>query len=301
LNRVVGERLPVVLSGMERADRVLLGMRFVQNLLPDQVADHLNVNEADVAQREQRMTDDVRASLLSGAAPYELDALHVHLTDEALHRAIGQTLGSDLQALPASLRASQPAESPKPVAPRTAPARTNRLLLTGYLALALAITLLAVYAVTRTRSQPVETDAVALAARQAESVELIIETTEPERAAQFARDHSGFSFVLPTLEGYGLEGVTLHELTPGVSVPVFGFSSGTEGDVTLFVFPYSLIDRAGGRLTLNRDTRAALEAPDAIAIHALGDAHALVWRHRDDVFVAVTERDADALRERITW
>ena len=273
LSRVVGERLPVVLSGLERVDRVLFGMRFVQNLPTDQVAEQLEIAETDVAERERRVTDDVRMALLSGAAPYELDALGVHLTDDILHRAIGQTLADELQALPASLR--PPSPSPPPL-PRTPPKRSNRFLLAGYLTLALAITLLAVYAVTRTRVQSVETDAVALAARQATSVDLIVETTEPERAAQFARDHSGFSFALPTLDGYQLHGVTLHELTAGVSVPAFGFTSESDGDVTLFAFPYSLLDRAGGRLTLDHDTRTALEAPDAIAIHTVDDVNALV-------------------------
>ncbi len=301
LSRLVSGRLPVVLSGMSAPDRVLVGMRFVQQLSQAQAAEQLGTIESRVAEREQHVLDNLRDALLSGAAPYELEALGAHLTGDALGAAIGRALKDDLQALPPSLRPTQPASPPEAERPSKPPKRSNRMLLAGYLALALAITLLAVYAVTRERFQAVETDAVALAARQAESVELIVETIEPERATQFARDHSGFSFSLPTLARYRLDGVTLHELAPGVSVPAFGFSDDSGDDVVLFTFPYSLLDRAGGRLTLDRDTRIALEASDAIAIHDLRSANALVWRHRDDVFVAVTESDADALRERISW
>ncbi len=302
LARVVGERLPVVLSGLDRADRVLLGMRLVQLVPPNQVAGQLGVDEADVIEHQRSVTERVRDALLSGAAPYEVDALGNHLTHEALSNAIGRTLGDDLQSLPPSLRASQPEPSPTTPEPQSlAPKRSNRFLLAGYLALAVAITLLTVYAVTRMRVDTVETDAVSLAVRQAAGVELIVETTEPERATQFAHDHSGFSFALPTLDGYQLRGVTLHELVEGVSIPAFGFTSDADAEVMLFTFPYSLLDRAAGRLTLDHDTRSALEAPDAIAIHSLKDASALVWRHRDDVFVAVTDGDADMLRDRITW
>ncbi len=300
LSRVVGERLPVVLSGLEHTDRVLLGMRFVQDLSSAQVAGQLGLEDADVSRREEHLTAEIRQALLSGAAPYELDALSAHLTTEELRRAIGHTLGSDLQALPPSLRSSPPPVQAQ--ASPSKPAGMSRLLLAGYLTLALAVTLLTVYAVTRAQpSATGETDALTLAARQAASVDLLVETNESERAAQFARDHSGFSFVLPTLDGYQMRGVTLHELATGVSVPAFGLGDESGEEVIVFTFPYSLLDRAGGHLTLTSATRTALEAQDAVAIYPFGKTHALVWRHRDDVFVAVTDGDPDALSTRIVW
>jgi hypothetical protein len=169
----------------------------------------------------------------------------------------------------------------------------------SYLLLAVAITLLTVYVFTSRRARPPETDALALAMRQARDVELMIETGDEGRAERFARDHSGFSFRLPQLEGYRLRGTTLHELAPRVTVPAFGYRGEGGEEVVLFTFPYSLLDRSAPRLSLPTDVRAQLESEGRFDLHEMGSVGAVVWRDRDDLFVAVTSGNLADLRDRI--
>jgi hypothetical protein len=61
------------------------------------------------------------------------------------------------------------------------------------------------------------------------------------------------------------------------------------------------LDLYSDRLSLEADIQNQIVAEQHYDLHDLGEKQVLVWRHRDDIYLAVTRGEAETLQGRITF
>ena len=150
--------------------------------------------------------------------------------------------------------------------------------------------------------RPPETNLVVLSAEQADAIRPVITTTRPAEAEQFVADQLQWRLTLPSIDQATLKGVGLIELTENMQVPVFLYRDDLTGDpLTIYAYTYALLNRHEDRLQLAPDVLRQIQDDRHFDLHDLGEQRVLVWRHRDDIFVAVTLGEAEALQERIVF
>ncbi len=72
-----------------------------------------------------------------------------------------------------------------------------------------------------------------------------------------------------------------------------------DGAITLYVFSYALLDQHKEHIQLEPEILRQIQDDEQFDLHDLGRRNALVWRNRDDIYVAVTPGAPEALRKRI--
>ena len=161
------------------------------------------------------------------------------------------------------------------------------------------------YVTSRSLEREPETNLITLAVRQADAVRPSIQTGSPEQAENFVRDELNWLLTLPTIDQAVLTGVGSREVAPGVTVPVFLYDDTLDetdgGAITLYVFSYALLDQHKERIQLEPEILRQIQNDEQFDLHDLGRRNALVWRNRDDIYVAVTPGDPEALRKRIVF
>ena len=161
------------------------------------------------------------------------------------------------------------------------------------------------YVTSQSLEREPETNLITLAVRQADAVRPSIQTGSPEQAEDFVRDELNWLLTLPTIDDAVLTGVGSREVAPGITVPVFLFDDTldeTDGPaITLYVFSYALLDQHKEHIQLEPEILRQIQGDEQFDLHDLGARNALVWRNRDDIYVAVTPGDPEALRKRIVF
>lgn len=148
------------------------------------------------------------------------------------------------------------------------------------------------------RSQ--ETNLISLSIRQAKHIEAGFETTEPDDAENYVRESLRRRIDVPAIEGAELTGVSIHDAGDGARIPVLLYRNTNEsGDIVLYAYSYAFLDAHGRRFQLTSDLLERIEMEDLFDLSDSGEANVLIWRQRDDIFIAVTESDIEALENRI--
>ena len=161
------------------------------------------------------------------------------------------------------------------------------------------------YFASRSLEREPETNLITLALQQADAVRPTIRTDSPEQAEDFVQQELGWRLTLPTIDQAALTGVGLREVAPGVTVPVFLYDDTLDDTdattLSLYVFSYALLDRHKEHIQLEPEILRQIQDHQQFDLHDLGRRNALVWRNRDDIYVAVTPGDPEALRKRIVF
>lgn len=324
--RFLRRTLPSAFAALTSAQRLLLTLCDVEGLDTAAAAGVTGRPEREVHQQHARARADLRDALRRMAPPPERtfledDALPDSRLAEALRRMAKRDLTSPPPALrPAARRAlSRPSQAPGASAPpgeatpdrpsrapapgnetwgKRSPSRLSRALAAALLiALAGGLGYLGTVFLDGTGT----TSLAALSAENASGMTVRLRTQRPERAEQFVRDELGRRLRVPRIEGAQLRGVGLAEVAPDERVPVFRFRNAASGrPVTAYAYDYALLDRAEGHLQLSDTLRRRLREEGRVTIQEVGSQRVLLWRHRDDIFAAVTDR-ADSLQQRIAF
>ena len=69
--------------------------------------------------------------------------------------------------------------------------------------------------------------------------------------------------------------------------------------ITVFALSYRFLDDHPS-VQLSSDVRRQIQSETNFDLHSLRTADVLVWRHRSNIFLAVTDLDGQALRSRIS-
>ncbi len=150
--------------------------------------------------------------------------------------------------------------------------------------------------------RPSDPNLIALSAAQAGSVEVGFQTTSAGQAQRYVRERLNRTITVPTIRGAALQGIAIRDLADGAEVPVIVYGNGDgPSPIVLYVYSYAFLDAHEDRLRLSRDVLDQIESEGNYDLHDLGESKALIWRRRADIYVAITEGDADELRDRISY
>lgn len=183
-----------------------------------------------------------------------------------------------------------------------------RSVMVGVLAVALLVAgLFAARLLLRPTPTP-EPTLLSVAARQAATVEPLIETSDAARAERFARERLGRDLAVPRIDGARLRGVGVAAPVPNVDVPFFLYADSSAatgsaeagGRLVVFAYSYTLLDVLEDRLGIERALRKDLADERTLTARRVEGDDVLVWRVRDDVYAALApEGTPGNLRARI--
>ena len=297
---LVARLLPSALLSLPTRARLLLVLCDVEGFSCAEAGEVMGL-EPDVAcARHAEARSALQAHLRAGAAPHEQPLLDRVLGTAAFREAVTLALQVELAPTPPTLRPQipvpEPARTPAELTEGQEPRPWGRFAFVALLVVGAG--LLGYFATRRGPAEPPALDLVELAAEDAPRAVPLLRTADAGQAERFVYDHVGWRLAAPRIEGTPLDGVGVSEVAPGVAVPVLLYGQGP-GRVAVYAFTYRLLDQAPDRLRLDPDTRAQIEDDAHYDLHDLGTASALLWRDRDDLFVAVVRGSGEDLRSRI--
>lgn len=189
--------------------------------------------------------------------------------------------------------------SPPPTSPSSEPEKGS-----PWQRAALAILLIAAagmigYVLSTSDERPSGPDALTRSVEAAGNLRLLLRTDVPAEAREFVRDEFGWRVGVPLFDVVTLSGVAIAQAAAAVEVPVFLYADDDDQNVAVFAYSYALLDQVPDRLRLTNDDYAGLaEGAPTVRDTDLGEV--LLWRDRDDIYVAVTDLPPDDLINGLT-
>ncbi len=298
---LLSRALPAALALLSTKDRLWLYLCDCMGLSPEEAAALLGQPPTGYTQAQAALQSALHRTLTPGQ--YAL--LEFGLSEALLKTHLRQTLERMLASPPTSLRteiAQLLHRSPPP--PRKIRQRGLRTLV------AVAIVLLAgslgwaAWLSTRPpEATPASSRGADLIRRSAEiapSLRVTHPVSQAADAERYLQETLAWRVSVPDIAGARLQGIAMARLTPGLEVPVLIFEDHITGKpLWIYLYTYALLDRYRDRLHLSSDVLRQIEPEQYFDLHVLGRQQVLIWRYRDDIYVAITESDAAALRKRI--
>lgn len=144
------------------------------------------------------------------------------------------------------------------------------------------------------------TDLLQLSVQQTDAVQPTMQTSNLMEVERFVAEQLGRSIAVPRIDSAMLRGVSIVEMETGIRIPAFVFSDTTSDHrITTYAYTYAVIDQFGDRVRLTQDIRQELQNEQQVNLHSTDESGVLVWRVRDDIYVAVTKADPQRVRSRI--
>ena len=144
------------------------------------------------------------------------------------------------------------------------------------------------YVLSTTDERPDEPNALTRSVEAAGNLRLLLRTDVPAEAHQFVREEFGWRIGVPLFDAVSLTGVAIAQPAAAVEVPVFLYADDEDQNVAVFAYSYALLDQVPDRLRLtDSDYEDLADGTPAVRETNLGDV--LLWRDRDDIYVAVTD------------
>jgi hypothetical protein len=133
-----------------------------------------------------------------------------------------------------------------------------------------------------------------------DDIEPVIVSSRPVDIEEYIREAFGVDVVLPDIQGAEIYAAGALAVRRGISIPTVLFED-PDGDLRrMFVFTYSLLDDWSLGVYLDRSVRLELEHDGSRVVMAADDEREVIlWRSRDDIFLAVAEHGASRLIRRI--
>ena len=299
--------LPAAVALLSARDRLWLYLCDVLTLTPETAATLLE----DAPEGYERARAALRTALRRYLTPGQFALLEFGLSEEQIRSHLQHALSRLLQPPPGSLRTELlnlgGGEEVTVSEVRTrsvARHPATRMLVAVLIVLLAGLLGWLAWQGTRPASSPSPARPSDLIRRSVElAASLTVEQplTRPAEAERYLA-RQGWRVVVPDIADARLVGLAQAPVLPDLSVPVLLFEDRTSGrTLAVYLYSYALLDRYRDRLTLNPDVLRQIEEEQHFDLHVLGRQQVLVWRYRDDIYVAVTEGDAAALRERIAF
>jgi hypothetical protein len=313
--------LPSAFLALPKRQQLLLLLVAAERFSPADAGRILDLTPERARAERKSAYNALRKRLLRSAPNDERNLLAPHLSDEALGRALAEHLTDEPTSTPASLhqavtdliaerktpdatpeeRSAAPAASDDDSAgeARSSSRRTSRLL-TMLLLIVMTGTvgLLAARFLQDDDAGGPRRDLVAYSAQQAPTVEPNLRTQDASRAERFIREEVGRRLAAPTIDSARLAGVGLRSMAEA-RVPVLLYENEGGGTLPVYVYTYAVLDRLGEQYDFSDDALARIERDGGYAARQAQGRGVLIWRDRDDIFLAVTEGEAASLRRRV--
>ncbi|MDX1741404.1 MAG: hypothetical protein R3178_08935, partial [Rhodothermales bacterium] len=307
-----------VLTGLEADDWAVLVLSEIDRLSADELAAFLDSSAEDLTARLQELHADVHEHLLAEATPSMRVSLLESLPEDWLRIALGdilRELPEPADGLRARIAAGagpqtnavravpEPPSAQKTVTPDQEPRSKRRTFRPASILIGIALILVVGFGADYLHSllsREPEPDLIVLAARSAERFTFDLETTSVDRAERFLHTHSGLRPVIPRIEGAALTGVGMEEVSTAVHAPAIRYVDDESGlPITIYAISYRFLDD-NPSVRLSPDVRRQIQSETNFDLHSLGSDDVLVWRHRSNIYLAVTDLDGRDLETRIS-
>ncbi len=305
---------PVAYASLAERDRLLLMLCDAERLSCADAARVLDEDSEVVCRQLEAARASFQIAIQSQASPMIRDLLEAFDREEwappTLRRAIKAEFGivpptlepaikATLNAPPlAQTEADKPLD--RPARRRSAMPLVDRLKRLAFpLALVVSAGLLG-YVGSEWLVRPIDPSLVSLVVRHADEARLGATTDVPADAEQFIRERLNWRLAAPVIAEAPLLGAGVTELAHDVFVPTLVYADGPEEErIVVFALTYAMLDRFADRLFLERTILTAIADARQVDLHAYSETQKIaIWRHADDIFLAVAS-DPEGLRDRI--
>jgi len=314
---LIEHALPIALAACSPRERFLLAIEAFEA-----TGEHSEHNISD--KRPSDAYGTLQARLRDVLSATEYDLVNEALSPTSLRDAVRDWASSQFSPAPSSLRArvratlqttpsaDESSSTDSEASSETDASASGSLLPSRLSPRALLLTLLigalvvaggiGMTSLLRSSSGPSSpsTSLVAFSAERAQSVVPERRTTDRSEAARYVESTWGRKIELPRLTDAQLQGVGRIR-SEGADVPVFLYTTaGNDGRIAIFAYSYALVDRMAATATLDTQVRSDLARRNQLVAHADASAEGLLWRDRDDIFIAVAPSlSTDSLRARL--
>lgn len=125
-------------------------------------------------------------------------------------------------------------------------------------------------------------------------------TSSAEQAEMYIKDRFGVTLQVPVIRDTQLLGVRIQLLKEELEVPVLLFHDGVENKTfPVFAYSYAFLQANRRRVELSRKILLRIDDPSQFGVYFSDEGSALIWRSRDDIFVAVLQVDPARMQERV--
>lgn len=303
--------LPVVFSGLPAVDRVLgfLDASGISNAAD--LGAVLGLSAPEALQLLLQARARLESGLLGACTELERRPVTLALQHEAPRELLRQVADVLLEPAPSALHdrlrptSGQAGKSNARANHGSAGTRSRLKNLIRIVAFLLAATLVGygIRSFKPTTPQPEvaapANDLVTLAIEAAGEVRPAFRATSAEQAEVFILDRVGQRVLVPSVESRRLEGVGVYVFAGDTETPALIYA-GAES-VPIFVFSYAYLDRVAPHFTMDPSILKQITDEGRFAVVDQGRKRALVFRNRDDLYVAVTSGDPVALQGAISF
>jgi hypothetical protein len=311
---IAARALPVAFAACSTQERLILTL--------DVQAQHTDTSLRDVLDRLGRNNRDLRAAAWASLRAALRDTLtgpermlvDVALSEDALRSALHLMLTENANPAPSSLRRdvatlirtanasaapndSQAEEDEESGAPVLSMRRLRQVAAAFALVAVLGLGGYALLVGLSPEPTP-EPDLVDFSARRAEGVRPDLTTADPVAAEKYVQTQWSRRLTAPVIAGATIEGVGALYAGP-VDVPVLLYADSTTGGrIAVVAYTYALLDRIEDRAPFSTALRDRLSQEGALIARDAAEQSVVLWRRRDDVFVAVTSSQPPAVLAR---
>ncbi|PEN13926.1 hypothetical protein CRI94_07675 [Longibacter salinarum] len=318
--RGVAERaLPVALAACSEQERALLTLYVSGTRTNDVLAPIAKTIASDIETALDEAYGELRAALRDILSGPERMLIDTALPDARLEEVLTAYVTDTYHPAPARLRSEVAAlvrreaarlRGEEPDADSLRKDRERRISVhlrrTGLALLILTVIGAAAYGaatwLTPTPTSdppPASVSLTEFSAHQVSGVEPLVRSSDPDSIAAVIGNRFNRSVQIPTIDGARV--TSIGALTvDSATVPVILYTdTTTTSSITTYVYSYALIDRVERIDKLDDDLARGLDTADSLISRRVDDTQISLWRHRDDIFVAVTPAAVDSLAKRI--
>lgn len=306
----VDRLLPTALALLPDRLRTLLVLTETENMSIPDAARIFEMEPAQVQQDRDAAHRLLREGLFRSAGEVEREVLSGQFREDWIRHALLRHARTRFGPPPPTLVLPEPGVSEgestghTPAADRR-PSRVERVASSRprqilYAVLMVLVAGLVGYAASALLETDPDVNVITLSANRMASIEVDVESASPSEIESFLFDESERRIHVPHIDQATLVGAGLTEVVDGVQVPVVLYDDAPSGErIPVFVYSYALLDRYADRLKLERDVMQQIEDERHFDLHDLGETRVLIWRNRDEIFVAATRGDAASLQDRV--
>ena len=309
--------MPVAFASLADSDRALLILCEIERLSSTDASLIMGSDSKTISVQLEEVKDQLIEKISQNASPSVSRMIANQPQDSWLPAAIQNALKANYKPSPNTLESrirnvvtKRADRKPAELLSKAQPLRQREkrqqsikdLLFRRIITLLLILTAgLAGYIGSEMLRTPPNPDLISLSVKQSKRIKPILSTSDREEAEDFIVNHLDWRLSLPEISGSQIEGVGISEISSGIRVPVFLYSTRENEqtqEVTLYAFTYALLDEFQSQIQLSSETLAAIAEPDHIDFHSLRSGNnVFVWRNANDIFLAVT--DTEELSSRI--
>ena len=308
--------MPAAFSGLAISERTVLTLCIAEHMSCADAAQILDQDSDRVCQALDRARESLKSRLMASATPVEKVFFKRPMDPKILAGAIQRFHRDSFGPLPPTAEPlikaklepenlDEKGQAEKSIVSTSGSQKSVRF---GSRQLVIGVILIVLsglfgYLGTSFLSENTNTDVLSLSGQMADDITVTLSTNNTSEAEEFITTHLSRQLEAPVILNSELQGVSLYEVVENVQVPVLLYADQSDEAndyIVLFVYNYALLDQHEDRLMLSNEVWEQINTEATIKDYVVNrKLQGVIWRKRDDIYIAYTEGNAEALKERI--